>query len=97
LNIEAARLTSTHPTKSQDIESKRYELEEAWANLKDQVTHNNVMPSLTELQIIQHFQVEYFPLVEICLEARRVYFPLYQKYVSGLGMVSFCSFIFLTL
>ncbi|XP_048586984.1 spectrin alpha chain, non-erythrocytic 1 isoform X2 [Nematostella vectensis] len=36
LNIEAARLTSTHPNSSQDIESKRFELEEAWANLKDQ-------------------------------------------------------------
>ena len=38
LNIEAAKLTSTHPNAAQDIECKRYELEEAWASLKDQVS-----------------------------------------------------------
>lgn len=37
LNVEAAKLTSSHPNAAQDIEWKRHELEEAWANLREQV------------------------------------------------------------
>jgi len=37
LNVEAAKLTSSHPSAAQDIEWKRHELEEAWANLREQV------------------------------------------------------------
>ncbi|XP_074621265.1 spectrin alpha chain, non-erythrocytic 1-like [Acropora palmata] len=36
LNVEAAKLTSSHPSAAQDIEWKRHELEEAWANLREQ-------------------------------------------------------------
>lgn len=36
LNVEAAKLTSSHPNAAQDIEWKRHELEEAWANLREQ-------------------------------------------------------------
>lgn len=35
--MEAAKLTSSHPNAAQDIEWKRHELEEAWANLREQV------------------------------------------------------------
>ena len=37
LNVEASKLTTTHPNAAQDIEWKRHELEEAWANLREQV------------------------------------------------------------
>ena len=37
LNVEAAKLTSSHPNAAQDIEWKRHELEEAWASLREQV------------------------------------------------------------
>ncbi|CAH3114647.1 unnamed protein product [Porites lobata] len=36
LNVEAAKLTSSHPNAAQDIEWKRHELEEAWASLREQ-------------------------------------------------------------
>ena len=39
LNVEAAKLTSSHPNAAQDIEWKRHELEEAWANLREQVSN----------------------------------------------------------
>ena len=35
--MEAAKLMSTHPGAAQDIESKRLELEESWAGLREQV------------------------------------------------------------
>ncbi|KXJ20343.1 Spectrin alpha chain, non-erythrocytic 1 [Exaiptasia diaphana] len=61
LNIEAARLTSTHPSKSHDIESKRYELEEAWANLKDQAAARK--GKLLDSYDYQRFLNEYRDLI----------------------------------
>lgn len=44
LNVEAAKLTSSHPNAAQDIEWKRHELEEAWANLREQVPPTSITP-----------------------------------------------------
>ena len=61
LNVEAAKLTSSHPNAAQDIEWKRHELEEAWANLREQVFNviNSFVP-LVLMNINTHFWCSVF-------------------------------------
>ena len=58
LNVEAAKLTSSHPNAAQDIEWKRHELEEAWANLREQVFNLHTVPQdyVHLINCLQHCQ-----------------------------------------